>query len=240
MQEKLYSGRVFKNTLGFLALAVILLIIPLSSVHAQTTSDPQFLMTWHASNSYVPPSYIGQALPNSNSLITASLEIIANGHVVNISNQTIYWYLDDGFLGGGIGAQQVIFHPHGAAPNTMILKVELPDYPTGLLIHEISVPLVAPEAVIDAPFPNGNFSRIPLTLQALPYFFNASSVDELNFSWSVNGQTVTSADNPQTLQVSLPSTTPSGYNFDTSLAIQDVNDESTANALTTLTYQPQP
>ena len=31
---------------------------------AQTTSKAQLVVTWHASQSYVPPGYVDKALPN--------------------------------------------------------------------------------------------------------------------------------------------------------------------------------
>jgi hypothetical protein len=212
------------------------------SVHSAQaqTSQPQFLMTWQASNSYAPAEYSGKILPNQESEITASFEVIVNGKPVNLSGQTIYWYQDENLLGGGVGDQTFMFHPYGQAPNIVTLKVEVPDYPTGLLIHEINIPLVQPQAVIEAPYPQDVFSSIPTTVQALPYFFAATSTDPLSFAWTVNGQTVSGAENPQTLQVSLPQSTPAGFSVDISLAVQNSNDSTGANNAVDLTYQRQP
>lgn len=226
---------------GIFAVAVIgafgVLIL---RVHAQVASDPQLFITWQAANSYAPPSYADKILPNSNSAITASLEVISNGQPVDMSNQTIYWYLDDGFIGGGVGAQQATFHPDSQAPAAMILRVEAPDYPGGLLINEITIPVVDPTAVIDAPYPQGNFSGTQPTLEALPYFFDAPSISPLSFSWTVNNQPVSSAQNPQSLQISLPQSTPSGFQLAVGLTVNDSLDSSNAQALTNLTYQPHP
>jgi hypothetical protein len=197
-------------------------------------------MTWGVSNSYIPSWYIGKALPNQQSQITASLELVSNGKPVNLGNQIIYWYQNDNLIGGGVGAQSIVFRPYGQAPNTVTLKVELPGYLGNLLIHEIDVPLVQPVVVIKTPYPQNIFSSIPLNLSALAYFFNASSVDPLSFSWNVDGQPITSAENPQSLQISLPQSTPYGYSFSTSLNVKNTNDGSTANNITNLTYQPQP
>src|SRR5665213_880707 len=182
------------------------------SVQTASAAGPQFLMTWQASNSYAPVGYAGEILPNQESQITASFELInANGSPINLSGQTIYWYQNDNLLGGGVGVQHFTFRPYGEAPNTVTLKVELPDYPGGLLIHEIDIPIVQPQAVIEAPYPQGVFPVSPAMVQALPYFFAATSTSPFSFAWSVNGQTVTSAENPQTLQISLPQSTPAGY-----------------------------
>ena len=196
-------------------------------------------MTWRALNSYAPAGYAGKVLPNQESQIMASLEVIANGKPVNLSGQTIYWYQDDNLLGGGIGVQRFAFRPYGEAPNTITLKVELPDYPGGILIHEINIPIVQPQAVIDAPYPQGIFAASPATVQAIPYFFAASSTSPLSFAWSVNGQTVTSAENPQTLQISLPQSTPAGFAVGIALTIQNANDSAAATGNANLTYQKQ-
>ena len=204
------------------------------------TSGPQFLLTWHASNSYVPPGYAGRILADQESQITASLEVIANGKPLNLSGETIYWYQNQNLMGGGIGAQSFTFPPYGEAPNTVDLEIQLPDYPGGLLIHDIEIPVVKAQAVIAAPYPSGNFSGIPATVTAEPYFFATTSTSPLSFSWSVNGQTVTSAENPQSLQISLPQSTPAGFAVAVNLTIQDSNDGATAVGTANITYQPKP
>jgi hypothetical protein len=222
---------------GFFA-AAFLFALSIQNSNAQTTG-PEFMLTWQAANSYVPPSYAAKILPNQESPVTASVALISpQGQPIDLSGQTVNWYLDDNFLGGGIGAQKITFEPYGSAPSTLILKVELPDYPTGLLVYETSIPVVAPVAVIDAPFPANTFSAVPVAVQALPYFFNATSVAPLAFNWSVNGQTVANAENPEILQISLPKNTPSGFALGISLAIQDSNDSSVATANLNATYQP--
>lgn len=204
---------------------------------AQNANNPDIVITWTASNSYTPPGYVGKVLPNSASQIAASLEIIANGRPLDLSNQTIYWYQNDNPLGGGAGAQKLVFRPRTTAPGTLSLKVELPDYPGGILIHEITIPIVAPVAVIEAPYPQGATNSNAPTVQALPYFFAATSTSPLSFSWSVNGQVVTSAENPQSLQISLPQSTPNAFALGISLTIENSLDGATASANTNLTFK---
>ena len=221
--------------------AVFAIIIAQKNLaYAQNASGPQFVMTWSASNSYVPTRYAGGILPNQESQITAAFELIANGQPINLSGQTIYWYLNDNLLGGGEGVQHFTFRPYGTAPANETLKVELPDYPGGELLHTINIPLINPIVVAEAPYPNGQFSQIPLVLTAMPYFFNASSVTSLSFSWSVNGQAVTSAENPQSLKISLPQSTPAGFAVGVTLSVKNSFDNATADSNANLTYQPQP
>lgn len=209
-----------------------------SQVANAQTAQPQFLMTWHAAGSYTPSWYQGKALPNTWSHITASLEIISQGKTLDLSGQTIYWYLDNNLLGGGVGVQTITFLPYGVAPNNFELKVELPDYPSGLLIHEIAIPTVTPVAVIEAPYPQGQFPKAQVDLSALPYFFNATSSSALAYTWIVNGQTTSNTENPQSLQVTMPASTPAGFALAVSLNIQNSIDATDGSAEANLTYQP--
>ena len=138
--------------LGFFALSFIFLSP--KWVDAQTASSPQFLVTWKASESYIPPFYKGKALPSQGAKITASVELVSNGHILDISSQNIYWYVDEVLVGGGTGVQQVTFRPFGEPPSSIILDVELPQYNGEYLVHSDNIPLVNPVAVIAAPYPN--------------------------------------------------------------------------------------
>lgn len=233
MQGKFFAAATVAALIGS---GAVLALAPIANAQ---TSQPQFLMTWQALNSYAPANYAGKTLPNQESQIAASIEVIANGKSVNLSGQTIYWYQNDNLLGGGIGDQHFTFRPYGQAPNTVTLKVELPDYPGGLLIHEINIPVVQPQAVISASYPQGVFPGSPAAVQALPYFFATSSTAPLSFAWSVNGQTVTSAENPQSLQISLPQSTPAGFAVGVTLTVQNSIDSMSATGNANLIYQKQ-
>jgi hypothetical protein len=206
---------------------------------AQTTSNPQFFVTWKASNSYIPSSYIGKALPGYGSRITASVDLLSQGHLLNLQNQTIYWYLNDTLIGGGAGVQSITFPPFGLPPNSLTLKVELPNYAGGYLTHSIDIPYVNPQVVIGAAFPNGQFSTNPLVVEALPYFFNTSSTSNLSYTWAVNGQTGGSAENPQIAQITLPAGTPAGTGINISVTVENPVGSTVATANESLTYENQ-
>jgi len=228
--------------IGFIAIAFVfggtfLLVTP--AAHAQTSS-PTFLLTWKTTGSYIPSFYRGKALPTYGSNITASLELISSqGNVIDLSGQTIYWYEDDNLVGGGMGVQQVTFQPIGEAPNSIDLRVTLPNYNGAYLVHAITIPMVLPEAVIYAPYPNGQFSQNPLTVEALPYFFNVSDPSTLAYSWSVNGQSGSNAENPETAEVTLPQGTQSGTGVTVSLSVENAKDSTIGTASTNLTYESQ-
>ena len=177
---------------GFIAIALVsggTLLSAAPTAHAQTASSPTFLITWKTTGSYIPSFYTGKALPTYGSKITASLELVSSqGNVLDLSGKTIYWYVNDTLVGGGAGVQQVTFPPIGDAPNTENLRVTIPNYNGSYLIHAINIPMVMPEAVIYAPYPNGQFTQNPVAIQAIPYFFNIADPSGLSYAWSVNDQ----------------------------------------------------
>ncbi len=207
------------------------------SVRAQQ-AQPQFLLSWNAGNSYAPSSYKGKILPGSQSQIVASLELVAGGQIINISNQSIYWYLDDTLIGGGVGVQRIAFYPFGSAPEMETLKVALPNYSGGYLVHQINIPVINPGVVIATPYPSDQFSGQNATATALAFFFNTPT-ENLSFTWSVNGQTGSNTENPDILQINLPNQAPSGSTIAISLNAQDKNTGQSASASKNLTYQKQ-
>ncbi len=230
---------------GFIAIALVsggTFLLATPAAHAQTTADtsPTFLITWKTTGSYIPSFYIGKALPTYGSQITASLELVSpQGKILNLSGQTIYWYVNNALVGGGVGIQHVTFPPIGDAPNTANLRVTIPNYNGAYLIHAINIPMVLPETVIYAPYPNGQFTQNPLTVQAIPYFFNIANPSGLSYTWSVNGQTGSNAENPETAQITLPQGTQSGTSVTASLSVENPNDSTIATANANLTYESQ-
>jgi hypothetical protein len=117
--------------------------------------------------------------------------------------------------------------------------VDLPQYSGGSLSHAINIPFVEPLAVIAAPYPNHEFSSNPLAVEGIPFFFNATSSDNLLFNWTVNGQTGSSAENPQVADITLPQGTQSGTNINVSLSIKGMVGSTVATANQNLTFQNQ-
>jgi len=208
-----------KKASVFIILASGFFIIGSFSAHAQQ-SAPQFLITWHA-NTYVPSNYTGKALPGAYTQITASFELLSGGKLLNLTGQTIYWYLNGNFLDNGTGKQTAIFNAPAATPDTETLEVQLPNYKGGLLVRDISIPIVDPEVVIEAPFANGSFSGNSATLHATPYFFGVTSPLELTYVWDVNGITAKNSENPQDLTIQINSGAATGANINTTLNVSN-------------------
>jgi hypothetical protein len=222
-----------------LSVVATVIFVSLGSKTNAQSASPQMVVTWQAYGSYVPPQYDGKALPNQESKLTATLGLFSNGKPVDISGQTIYWYLDNVLIGGGVGQQYIIFSSLGTPPAYLDLRAEMPGYNGVLLMHDVQIPLMGPKAVIEAPHPEGQFSENPITLQGTPYFFYASDPQSLSYAWSVNGQTPGAAENPQTLEIDLGSATPSGSSLGVSLTITNPNDGLTGNDSTNMTYVKQ-
>ena len=200
---------------------------------------PQMVVTWQAYGSYVPPNYGGKALPNQESRITASLELLLNGKSVDLSGQTIYWYLNNTLIDSGVGDQYIVFSPFGTAPSLLALEAELPSYNGNLLTRQVQIPLVGPKAVIEAPHPQAQLSGNPIVVAGTPYFFYVSDPGALSYAWLVDGQTSASAENPQTLQINLDPTIQSGSSLNISLTITDPASLVNGNDSTNVTYVRQ-
>ncbi len=211
-----------------------------AAAHAQAAPSPTFLITWETTGSYIPSFYQGKAFPTYGSKITASVELIsAQGKTLNLSGKTIYWYANDNLIGGGPGIQTITFPPIGDAPNSLALRVTIPNYNGAFLIHQITIPMVLPRVVLLAPYPNGQFSQNPVNITAIPYFFNVSDPSNLSYTWSVNGQNGSSAENPEEAQITLPQGTQPGTALSVALSVKNPNDSTVATANTNLTYENQ-
>jgi len=223
--------------LGFSVLFIMNGVEP-SLAQATAPGVPKLFLTW-SSNTYVPPGFVGKIMPTANSQITTSVELIDDGKPINLSKQNVYWYVNNNFLSGGIGMQNITFRAPEATGGAIDLRVEVPNYSKGSQLKTIGVPIVAPEAVIEMPFPYGKFSSSPLQLVGQPYFFNAGTLSKLIMSWNVNGQTPTGAENPQNLNVKFGQTMQPGSTLSVSLSIKNItNQYESALKTVTLIYNP--
>jgi hypothetical protein len=202
-----------------LILAAVFLTSTLA-VYAQTTAaGPQVVITWKVVGGAAPSGYAGKILPTTGSQVEASVAVLSGGKFIPLGSQTIYWYLDDNLIGGGTGQQSITFN----APDNveiMSLRAEIPDYQSGLL-NTAYIRMVSPQVIIVAPYPNGTFSSSTVSLEAVPYFFNAPDIGKLSFQWTVNGQAVATQENPQKLTVNLSGGAPAGYSLAINLAVQE-------------------
>jgi hypothetical protein len=206
------------------------------SITLSRGAGPQLFVTWRAAT-YTPADYQGKALPTWNSLVTISFELLSNGKPVDLSKQTVYWYLSDSLLKGGVGLQTLSLVTPQNSQDTLSLKVEIPNFGGNMLDKDINIPIVAPRAVVNAPYPEGKFSVTSAEVQALPYFFNVQDPLALSYDWNVNGATPPGAEDPTVLTTTINSDAPSGANLNIILFIKNPkNDSETAASNINLTY----
>ncbi len=73
-------------TIKIIGAAILFLILTgffLAGAQAQTTG-PQLMVTWKA-RTYAPPGFDGKIMPTANSAITASVELIDGGKIIDLS-----------------------------------------------------------------------------------------------------------------------------------------------------------
>ncbi|MBI3589248.1 MAG: hypothetical protein HY093_02440 [Candidatus Liptonbacteria bacterium] len=181
-------------------------------------SSPQFLVSWRA-QTYVPADFKGKVMPTSGSPVEVGFEMISQGRLVNLSQNEIYWYLDDDFVKGGVGLQGIVFRPLGVGQHN--LRIKLPDYQGQSLTKNVVIPTVKPEAVIVAPFPQGKFTNPKIRLKGEAYFFNVDSLGALSLNWAVNGQGAKNSGDNSFLDISLGSPLGSGLPLNVSLNVRN-------------------
>jgi len=188
---------LFKALLGAFFGGLLFVGFGAFAVHA---ASPAVFISWKA-QSYVPASFQGKVLPTASSSFSASVEVIDGGKLADISKQTIYWYADDEFLGGGAGTQAITFSGPSRSPNLINLRVQIPGYAGGMLIKAVEIPIMNPEVVIESPYPAHAFSSSPVAVAVLPYFFHVHDLSKLTINWIMNGAPPENPLNPQILTI---------------------------------------
>lgn len=170
-------------------------------------AEPFVLLTWRA-DSYAPAEFRGKAFPTAYSKITAAVSVLDGGRIADLSRATVSWFLDNDLIAGGPGLVRTSFAAPEPAGALRDLRVEISNFPGGLLLKTVEIPVVLPEVVIEAPFPDRKFSSESIVLTAKPYFWRSAA--GLAYNWKVNGQTA--SDNSGSLRVNLKPGIAPGYN----------------------------
>ena len=187
---------------------VLLGMVFLSPLYAvgQSINSP-VIITWQANN-YFPANYQGRAMITPNSLIVASVELIQNGKLSDLTNANIQWYVNGIPTDGGVGFKTTSFIAKPQTDGYVTIKASVTiggsEYDNSYRVQTAQPVIIINTQNSENSVPAGSQS----TISASPYFFNISSLDDLSFFWSVNGQTVTGNNNQVTINVGTPS---SGY-----------------------------
>lgn len=178
-------------------------------VGAQTVGS-EVIVTWRAENFY-PSDYEGKALVTEGTPVTASAELVREGKLADISSANVKWYLNGRFLESGIGKKEISFIAKSRKGSVEIIKVvvEL----QGNSVTGLSQFTIQPkQIVLESSAPTGIISpNSSVSFSAVPYFFNITSLSDLNFSWRVDNKTIP-GENENSLIVQFGTPNPGGTN----------------------------
>jgi hypothetical protein len=224
--------KVPRTIVAFLAFIAIVLSCSSFSALAQVQtapSGPTPWITWRAAT-YIPSAFAGRALPSPGSDVVVAIDMIQNGVPMDLSKETIYWYVDDNYVTGGTGlARTSITMPDILSQEGVAVRVSLPQFAGGTA-KTINIPIALAQAVMTVlpPDPAAADPNASFNLLAEPYFFTVNDPSELTIGWTVNGQAPSTHDDPTHLQIAVPAGTPS----ETALAVH-LRIENTAHAFET-------
>ncbi len=205
-----------KIIVSLLAMSYWLLAI---GVSAQTS--PQFLVSWKAYN-YTPNFYQGKSFPIYSTPTEISFELLENNKLVNLSNYEIRWYLNNTLFIKGKGLQTISFVPKNQASTNIVIRIAVVNYKGEELNKLIYIPVKNSELILDSPYLT-NIVEVGKTYQfkALPFFFNADNANNLFFDWTVNDQPVISDENPDVLNLTISTSTPSGMEININATVKN-------------------
>ena len=213
-----------KFDLPKLSLSVIFVFAFLFLHFVDAQTKPEFLVTWQAQN-YVPDWYQGKILPISGTPVNISFELIDNGEIADLSKITIRWYVNDKLVineNNGLGIKNLKINiPDSNGMQTEIRIVVL-DYLESMIDKLVYIPVVGPEAVINAPYADEKIKTGSSIFELSPFFFNINNLSNLSVSWLMNGQKPTTADNPYVFNLNVGSETPSGTKINISASIKNI------------------
>ncbi|MBU6141790.1 hypothetical protein KGO95_01555 [Patescibacteria group bacterium] len=183
----------------------------LLALTANAQTAPEFMVSWKALD-YVPADYIGKTLPTQTTQVEAAFDVIDQGKIVDVSKNMINWYDNNALIAAGIGLKTFKLTPSSTQSDT--IRIAVSNYnANGDISTSFLVPIVKPEVAVSVPTPTANLYRNrtalapqPYLLEARPFFFNATSLSGLTFSWQVNNTSPTgNPGNPNFLTLDLSS-----------------------------------
>lgn len=191
-----------RHTTSFLTLA--LFIVLLTSAHA--VGAPQLIITWKANN-YYPINFEGRALPTPTTPITVSVEATIDGKLIDLSKSDISWFKDGKRFDFGTGLKESSFNAEETDVGSHFIRVAV--LISGATIEQtIKIPVVGPILVLEVPYLDRTIPEATTAnLVSVPYFFNATSINDFIFSWQVGDlKQNTGSDNALAVNVGTPYT----------------------------------
>ncbi len=197
---------------------------------------PQLALTWRA-GSYVESSYAGKVLPGLNTPIAATVQLIDDGKVIDLSKRDIRWFVNNKLASSGVGQVRFSFQTDeiGLSGASVGFKAVVLGYKGVDIQRAVTIPIAAPEVVVRAPLLTVVFGAH--TLRALLYFWGVTNPQTLRLSWGANGARVDNGYGERAVELQIPlvfQPTPIRVTVD---AKNPANEYEFANEATTLTAQ---
>lgn len=219
------------------SILILALLISFRSRGFAQTSNP-VIITWQANNFY-PADYQGRVLPSFDTPIAVAAEVVQNNKLTDLSQANFLWYVDENLISRGVGLKETTFNAKKSAGDYHFIRVVIQTPDGGSFTNSTRIYVQTPMIIITGDFPNQAILVNDQTvLNAVPYFFNVTSLNDLNFSWLVNGQQQNSgSDNQLLLTINGPKAA-SGGSLQLMAAAQNIKNpfESANNQLLLTTY----
>lgn len=173
---------------------------------------PQFLISWEAKN-YIPDWYSGKILPTAKTNVEVSFELIDNGKPVDLSGVKVRWYVNDKLVkneNNGLGIKKINFTTPNYFGQEVEIRIAVVDYASvGFIDKLIKIPVVRPEAVINAPYADNKIKTGGSIFELFLFFFTTNDKENLSIQWSVlDKQPKSQKDDPFRLNLNIDSQTP--------------------------------
>lgn len=193
---------LYKNS--YLLIVIISVVVFILGVGFSFATGEEFFITWKA-DSYAPYFYKGKILPTNNTNVTVFFELLVGAVVSDLSSTNISWYLDNIFYQSGLGLKTISFKVDPLKREDYLVKISLRKGAKGEILEKtIIIPIVEPETVIDAPYPNKTIPVGVNLLRGLLYFFNIRGVEDVDLEWLIDNQLATEGVKGDILKLSTP------------------------------------
>lgn len=178
----------------------------INGAHAQTQSPPQIILTWRANNFY-PANYKGKVAVTQSTPVTVSAEMLLNNKLIDLSQAVFTWYVDDEIKNSGQNIKEITFTAQKPEGDSHFVRVTV-KVDDRNLETSIRIPVSKHLIILETPYPDQLVkAETKAQIQAVPYFFNISSLADLNFAWQVNDKNLeTGNDNQLILNLGKPKT----------------------------------
>ncbi|MGC9046979.1 MAG: hypothetical protein ACP5IC_02605, partial [Minisyncoccia bacterium] len=194
-----------KIFISLLFLTLFVINIPIGSTQTPD-NNVDLIITWSAYNFY-PSNYLGHPLATQYTPIKLGLIAVQNNKIVDLSRNQIIWRINSAVVGNDLGLTIINYQNNNSNDQLLIEASVMIN--NQVYAKNIIIPINSPSIVITNPAIDDNndiYGGQSYVINAIPYFFNIQSIDDLQFTWYVNNQFATDANkNVLNLEVGIPS-----------------------------------